>query len=269
MNNVADLVSISKEARRMLLKMNHIANASHSGSALSIIDLLSVLYFQILKIDPSQPKEENRDRFILSKGHACSALYSILALRGFFPKEDLDTYSADGSSFLTHASHHIPGVEISTGSLGHALSISCGIALAAKKKNKTFKIITLLSDGELDEGSNWEALLFAPHHKLDNLTVIIDYNKIQSLGNVKDILDLEPLKDKFEAFGWTTLEIDGHCHKAIYETLSKLPNISNKPTAIIAHTIKGKGVDFMENQLLWHYKSPNNELYINAITQLK
>ena len=245
------------------------AKASHVGGALSMVDLLAVLYKEILIFNTKEPKWNGRDRFLLSKGHACTSLYAALALSGFFDVSDLDSYAMDGSKFLSHASHKVPGVELSTGSLGHALPVGCGMALAAKRKNENLRIFVLLSDGELDEGSNWEAILFAPKHNLDNLTIIIDYNKIQSLGNVKDVLDLEPLCAKLKAFNWETIEIDGHEHQQIFNALSTLPKRKGKPTAIIAHTIKGKGVDFMENKLLWHYKSPNEDELKNALKQIE
>ena len=243
------------------------ANSGHPGLPMGTAAIAYTLWAKHLKINPENPKWEDRDRFLLSKGHACTSLYATLALKGFFPLGQLSTYGQDGSDFVSHTSHKIPGIEISAGSLGHALPIGCGIALAAKKKNKNFRTFVLVSDGELDEGSNWEAILFAPQHKLDNLILIVDYNKIQSLGNVKDVLDLEPLKKKFEAFNWECSEIDGHNHKAIYESLATL-ELNGRPKAIIAHTIKGKGIDFMENKLLWHYKSPSEKEYIDAISQI-
>ncbi len=260
-------ILLAAEIRRHALIMNHNANASHIGGALSIADILAVLYERVLTLFPQEPTNPKRDRFLLSKGHACSALYAVLALKDFFEVELLDTYSKNGSKFTTHASHNIPGIELSTGSLGHALSVGCGIALASKRKQNYFRTFVLVSDGELDEGSNWEAILFAPHHKLDNLTLIVDYNKIQSLGNVDDVLSLEPLKSKFEAFNWEAVEIDGHDHEAIYNSLITSGR-NAKPKVIIAHTIKGKGIDFMENQLLWHYKSPNEKELESAIAQL-
>jgi len=255
--------------RKLALSMVYTAKSSHIGGAFSMIDILAVLYSEVLNIDPANPKESNRDRFLLSKGHACSALYATLGLKGFFPIQELDTYAANGSRFLSHTSHYIPGVEISAGSLGHALSITCGLAIAAKRKKEAWKAFCLVSDGELNEGSNWEAFLLAPQLKLDNIIVIVDYNKIQSLGFVKDIIDLEPLSAKFEAFGWETHQIDGHNHNEIYDMLIRCKENENGiPKIIIANTIKGKGVDFMENKLLWHYKSPNAEEYKTAIEQL-
>jgi transketolase len=262
-------VELASRIRTLALKMVHDAKASHIGGALSMADLLAVLYTSILRIKPQQPFWEDRDRFLLSKGHACTSLYSTLALKGFFDVKALSSYCAEDSFFLAHASHKVPGVELSTGSLGHALSVSCGLALAARRKNKEWKIYTLLSDGELDEGSNWEAILFAPHHRLDNMTIIIDYNKIQSLGEIKEVMGLEPLADKFKAFGWSVFEIDGHNHNEIYKALSASSIEKGRPKAIIAHTIKGKGVDFMENKLLWHYKSPDAEQLEMAIKSIE
>ena len=266
-NNITS-EELSKDIRKLALKMVHAANASHIGGALSMADILAVLYNNILSIDPSYPSNSNRDRFLLSKGHACTSLYATLALKGFFAVEDLDTYSKDGSIFLSHTSHQIPGVEISAGSLGHALPVSCGLALAAKRKGENWKTFCLVSDGELDEGSNWESILLAPQLKLDNLILIVDYNKIQSLGSVKDVIDLHPLKEKFEAFRWETYEVDGHDHNALKNVFEKVQYPNGKPNVIIAHTIKGKGVDFMENQLLWHYKSPNSIQLEDAINQI-
>jgi len=263
-------LELSKKIRLKVLDLVYKANASHIGGAYSMTDLLAVLYTDILNINPELPNNPDRDRFFLSKGHTCAGLYATLGLKGFFKIEELDSYAQNGSKFLSHTSHHISGVEISAGSLGHVLSISCGVAYACKLKNENQQIICLISDGELNEGSNWEPIMFAPHHKLDNLILIIDYNKIQSFGNVKDVIDIEPLKQKFEAFRWNVLEVDGHNHNEIKVALSNSKlNCNSLPTVIIANTIKGKGVDFMENKLLWHYKSPNLEQYTEAKKQLE
>jgi len=264
--NELTTIEFAKKIRLKTIEMVYKAKASHVGGALSMADILAVLYGEILKYKSDNPEWKERDRFLLSKGHACTSLYAALAMSGFFELKELETYAQDGSMFLSHASHKVPGVELSTGSLGHALPVGCGIALAAKRKKENHRIFVLLSDGELDEGSNWEAILFAPKHKLDNLTIIIDYNKIQSLGTVKEVLDLEPLNDKLKAFNWETIEINGHNHKQIFNAFSNLPKQKEKPTAIIANTVKGKGVNFMENKLLWHYKSPNKEELLDAIT---
>lgn len=261
-----DSIEFSKHIRRETLKMASKAKASHVGGALSMADILAVLYHEILNINPKAPEDHGRDRFFLSKGHACMGLYAALALKGFFDLKDLDFYSQNGSLLLSHASHKIPGVEMSTGSLGHALPVACGVALSAKRQKKNFKVYVLLSDGELDEGSNWEAILFAAHHKLDNLICIVDYNKIQSLGSVQEVMNLHPLKQKFDAFNWIALEIDGHIHADIMAVF-RIQH-SNRPLCIIANTIKGKGVDFMQDKLLWHYKSPTAEQLTDALKQI-
>ena len=261
--------SLSKKIRISALKMVHRANASHIGSCLSIADILAVLYEKILNINPARPDWPDRDRFLLSKGHAAAILYAILAEKGFIPLDLLQTYCLDGSALLGHASHKVPGVELSTGSLGHALPVGCGMALAAKRTGKNYRIFVLLSDGELDEGSNWEAILFAAHHKLDNLIAIVDYNKLQGFGRTENIINLEPLIDKFKSFNWTANRIDGHNHQNLFNVLTRLPSEKNRPTVIIADTIKGKGVSFMENKFEWHYKSPNNEQLETAIRQLE
>ena len=261
-------LDFAKEIRKLTLKMVFNAKASHIGGAFSMADILAVLYNNILNLDPSEPNNDNRDRFLLSKGHACTSLYATLGLKGFFDVEELNTYATNGSKFLSHTSHYISGVEISAGSLGHALPISCGLAIAAKKKQKSWKTYCLLSDGELNEGSNWESILLAPQLKLNNLILIVDYNKIQSFGFIKDIIDIEPLSKKLEAFNWETYEIDGHNHEELLETFKLCDNLNLKPKVIICNTVKGKGVSFMENKLLWHYKSPSQEEYNQALKEL-
>jgi len=251
------------------VRMVAMAKASHIGGALSMADLLAVLYSGILNVQPEDPGWANRDRFILSKGHSCTSLYATLALKGFIPLEELDTYGQNGSRLMSHISHKVPGVEFSTGSLGHGLPFGCGKALAAKRRSLEWRTFVMLSDGELDEGSNWEAILFAPQHRLDNLVAIVDYNKIQSLGSVAEVLELDPLAEKFRAFRWGVREIDGHSHAAIYDALKSIPFEKGKPSCLIAHTIKGKGVDFMENNLNWHYSSPTSEQLQSAISQLE
>lgn len=249
--------------------MVHRANASHIGGCLSIADILGVLYGGVLRVDPAKPDWPERDRFVQSKGHAAAALYATLAERGFFPAEWLDDYCQDGSRLYGHVtSPPVPGVEVSAGSLGHGLPIACGMALAAKRDRKPTRVFALLSDGELDEGSTWEAILFAAHHQLDNLTAIVDYNKIQSFGATKEVLDLDPLADKWRAFRWGTREIDGHDVDLIGATLAAIPFEPGKPNVVIAHTVKGKGVSFMEHQLAWHYKSPNAEQLAQALREI-
>jgi transketolase len=233
-------------------------------------DLLAVLYTQILRIDPLRPDWPDRDRFILSKGHGAAALYATLAERGFFPRDLLGTYCADGTRLAGHVSHYgVPGIELSTGSLGHGLSVGCGIAMAGKSDALDYRTFVLLSDGECDEGSIWEAALFAPHHALDNLVAIVDYNKIQSFGSVKEVLDLEPLADKWRSFGWGVREVNGHDTKEVAELLRDLPFAKGRPSALIAHTIKGKGVRFMEGALAWHYRSPNADQLAVALAEVE
>ncbi len=262
-------IDLARTIRAHALRMVHKATSSHIGTCLSMADILAVLYSGILRVDPIRPDWPDRDRFILSKGHGAAIGYAVLAERGFFPVEWLNTYCQDGSKLPGHiTSHGVPGVEVSTGSLGHGLPIGCGMALAGKREGKPYRVFVMLSDGELDEGSNWEAILFAPQHCLDNLVAIVDYNKIQAFGKVKEVLDLDPLADKWRAFRWAVREIDGHNYKQIEDVLASVPFESGKPSAIIAHTVKGKGVSFMENQPAWHYKSPNDEQLAQALADL-
>lgn len=258
---------LSRAVRSHALRMVHDAHASHIGSSLSMTDVLGVLYGGILRVDPSRPDWQERDRFILSKGHGAAAGYAVLAEAGFFPVDWLETYCQDGSKLAGHLTRTVPGVELSTGSLGHGLPVGAGMALAAKRSGSPARVFVLLSDGELDEGSNWEAILFASHHQLDNLIAIVDYNKIQSYGSVAEVLRLEPLAEKWRAFGWACSEIDGHSYEAVSAALESVPHEPGKPTAIVAHTIKGKGVSFMEDQLAWHYKSPNDEQLAQALRE--
>jgi len=264
-----DTLEYAAEIRRAAVTMVAKARASHIGGALSMADILAVLYGEVLRLRSHDPAWAERDRLILSKGHCCASLYAALAIKGFFPNADLDSYGRDDSRLLSHISHKVPGVEFSTGSLGHGLPFGCGKALAAKRKKENWRSFVLLSDGELDEGSNWEAILFAPQQKLDNVVVIVDYNKIQSLGSVAEVLELEPLAEKFRAFRWAVKEIDGHDHSAIRGALASLPFEKGKPSCIIAHTIKGKGVDFMENKLQWHYSAPDQEQLVSALSQIQ
>lgn len=259
---------LARHIRARAVEMVARANASHIGGALSMADLLAVLYGEVLRVRAEEPRWPERDRFILSKGHSCTALYAALALRGFFPEEELKTYGRDGARLMAHISHKVPGVEFSTGSLGHGLPFGCGKALAANRLGQPWRVFVMLSDGELDEGSNWEAILFAPQHRLDNLTAIVDYNKIQSLGSVSEVLELGPLAEKFRAFRWAVREIDGHNHGEIRAALGALPWEPGRPNCLIAHTVKGKGVSFMENKLLWHYRSPNAEQLQQALREL-
>jgi transketolase len=260
---------LARRIRRHSVLMTSRANASHIGSSLSMADLLAVLYSEFLRFDPERPDWADRDRFILSKGHGCAALYAVLAETGYFPVERLETFYQDGSPLAGHATHKdVAGVEVSTGSLGHGLSLGTGMALAGKRDGKSHRVWVLLSDGECDEGSTWEPALFAPHHRLDNLIAMVDYNKIQSFGTVKEVLDLEPLADKWRAFGWGVREIDGHDLEAIREAYAAVPFVPGRPSCIVAHTIKGKGVSYMENQLLWHYRAPRGADLETALREI-
>ncbi|QEL57702.1 transketolase [Chromobacterium paludis] len=263
-----DSRDLAGRMRVQALQMVHRARASHIGSALSICDIVAVLYGQVLRLDPKQPAAPQRDRFILSKGHACVAVYAALAETGFFPVDDLLKYGQDHSVLMNHISHKASGVEFSTGSLGHGLPFGTGKALAAKRSEQDWRTYVLLSDGELGEGSNWEAMMFAAHHHLDHLVAILDYNKLQSLTTVDKTLRVEPLADKARAFGWAVREIDGHNHSALAEALDSTPWEPGKPSFVIAHTIKGKGVSFMENSVDWHYKSPSSEQLDLALREL-
>ncbi len=266
--NLKQYQSLATHIRAHALRMVHQAKSSHIGGCLSIADLLAVLYQGVLRVDPAQPALPDRDRFILSKGHAAAAMYAVLAERGFFPLAWLETCYAEDSHLPGHVTYGLPGIEVSTGSLGHGLSIGCGMALACKRDRRTSRVFVLLSDGECDEGSTWEAVLFAAHHKLDNVVAIVDYNKIQSFGRVKEVLNLDPLAEKWQAFGWAAREIDGHNLEQIEEALSGVPFTPERPSCIVAHTVKGKGVSFMENQLVWHYRYPNDQELQQALAEL-
>lgn len=264
-----DTERLAHRIRCHAVRMTHLGNSSHVGSVLSMADVLGVLYSGALRLDPRNPKWPERDRFILSKGHAGSGVYAALAERGFFPLAKLDTHYQDGSDLSGHVSHKgIPGVELSTGSLGHGLSVGAGMAYGAKLDNAAHRVFVLMSDGECDEGSNWEAILFAGYHRLDNLIAIIDYNKIQSLKPVAETLNLEPFADKWRSFGWAVVEVDGHDHEQLKAAFSGLPVHEGQPTCVIAHTVKGKGISFMEDTVLWHYRSAQGDEYEAAMKEL-
>lgn len=255
-----DLQEKAKELRKITFKTICNGGGGHIPGSLSIAEILAVLYYKVMNIDPKNPRDSQRDRFILSKGHACVALYAILAERGFFDKEHLDTFGQRGTILGGHPDmHKIPGVEATTGALGHGFPFGVGMALAAKMDKKDYQVFILLGDGECQEGSVWEAAMFAPQHKLDNLTTIIDYNKFQALDRLDNIVSLEPLVDKWKAFGWEVKEVDGHNIDQLQEVFDSIPFAANKPNLIIAHTTKGKGISFMENVSIWHYRLPNEE----------
>lgn len=263
-------LSETKSLRRTILKAIYGGQSSHIASAFSVVDIIYYLYKYILKMDPKQPDKSDRDRFILSKGWAASALYAVLARRNFFREDFLiKNYCADGSPFIGITTMSgVPGIEATTGSMGHGLSIGIGMAIAGRKALKPYRVFVLISDGELDEGTIWEGIFFAGHHKLDNLVVIIDYNKLQSFGAVKEILDPEPLREKLQAFRWSVKEINGHDLSDMEKVFSKIPFEKGKPSFVIANTVKGKGVSFMENNNAWHYKAPNKENFESALKEL-
>lgn len=256
---------LSRRLRAHALRMVHAAKSSHIGTCLSMADILAVLYDGVLNVRPAEPRWPGRDRLVVSKGHGAAIVYAALAERGFFPARELDRYCKDGSPLTGHINSHVAGVDAATGSLGHGLGIACGLALAAKRAKAPWRAFTILSDGELDEGSIWEAVLFAPHHKLDNLVAIVDYNKIQSFGRVSEVLELEPLAAKWRAFNWSVRELDGHDHAALRAAFAALPFEPGRPSVLLAHTVKGKGVPFMEDDLLWHYRSPSDAELARAL----
>lgn len=273
LQGTAALVTTTELARRVRIHALHMTSqggGSHIGSVLSIVDILAVLYGDALRVDPARPSWPDRDRFILSKGHAGAGVYAVLAERGFFPVEILKTHYRDGSDLSGHVSHKgVPGVELSTGSLGHGLSVGTGMAYGAMLDRKAHRVFVLLSDGECDEGSVWEAVLFAAHHGLHNLVAIVDYNNVQSLDTVANTLGLEPFADKWRSFGWTVVEVDGHDHASLRSVLAEVPARAGTPTCVLAHTVKGKGVSFMENEVLWHYRTAKGEEFDAALRELE
>lgn len=252
-----------------LLKYIKHANAGHTGGSLSCIDILNVLYNRILNVSPEHPEDPDRDRYIQSKGHSVEALYVVLADRGFFPESDLETLCRYGSHYVGHPTRKVRGIEHNTGALGHGLSVSTGIALAAMMDRKNYRVFTLLGDGELTEGSNWEAALTASHYKLNNLTAIVDYNHLQITGPTRDVCNTDPLEDKFRSFGWHVENIDGHDLKEMTGAFSSVPLSSEKPCCFIAHTVKGKGISYMENEKKWHHGVPDENQYNLAMEELE
>jgi transketolase len=267
--NDIDSQALARSIRQRTLRMTSAAGSSHIGSMFSIADIVAVLFGKVLRLNPSDPTWSKRDRFILSKGHAGAAVYAALAELGFFDARLLETYCRDGSIYCGHISHYgIPGVEMSTGSLGHGLSVACGLAYSGRLAGRQSRYYVLMSDGECDEGSNWEAILFAGHQKLSRLGAIVDFNKIQSLSSVEETLGLEPLVDKLRSFRWAVEEVDGHDHAALAPALSR-DDPDGRPRCVIAHTVKGKGVSFMENTVLWHYRAARGEEFDRAWAELE
>ena len=267
-----DRAALSREAARLrgrVIQMSHKASAAHLASSLSCCDVLAAAYWHVLRIDPAKPADPARDRFILSKGHAAAALYAILAFRGYFPEEELETYCQDGGRLAEHPpANMLPGVEAATGSLGHGLPTGVGMALSARINKASYRVYALLSDGENNEGSVWEAAMLAAAQRLEHLCVIVDYNKWQATARSNETLMLAPLVDKWRAFGWDAVETDGHDVAALANLMQNVPNGSGKPVAIIAHTVKGKGVSFMEDDNNWHYRAPTADEVVKAMKEL-
>jgi transketolase len=268
MPTVRELQAKSLEYRQTLLAIIKRAQAGHTSGDLSCVDILNVLYNQILRVDPQAPTSPDRDRYVQSKGHSVEALYVVLADRGFFPAAQLDTLGCYRSAFIGHPTRKVPGIEQNTGALGHGLSVAVGMALAGKMDHRGYRVFCLLGDGELAEGSNWEALLAAAHYRLDNLTAIVDRNRLQITGLTEQVCALEPLAEKFRAFGLAVREADGHDVEQLTEALGAVPFQVDKPGVLIAHTVKGKGVSFMEDQPEWHHGTPSDEEYSQALEEL-
>jgi len=251
-----------------LLKMIYEAKTGHTGGSLSCTDILTVLYYSVMKIDPANPYWEERDRFILSKGHSVESYYCILADKGFFPKENLKTFCRFGSKLIGHPNNEIPGIEMNTGSLGHGLPIAVGMALASKMDKKSWRVFVLMGDGELTEGTVWEGAMAAANYNLDNLIAMIDRNKLQMSGNTEDVMRLEPLEEKWKSFGWEVITVDGNDIEKLGKALQSIPIVRNKPTVLMAYTTKGKGVSFIEDRADWHHKVPSSEQLQQAIKEL-
>jgi len=269
LKTIKELENISKNIRMGIIEEVYSAKSGHPGGALSIADILTVLYFNEMNINPNEPNSKSRDRLVLSKGHSAPALYSTLAERGYFNKEDLKTFRKLGSNLQGHPDmNNIPGVDMTTGSLGQGLSSANGMAMSSKIDKEGFKVYCILGDGELEEGQIWEAAMTASHYKLDNLCVIVDNNNLQIDGEIENVMSPYPIDKKFEAFGFNVLKVDGHNIEELIKAFKTFKNTKGKPTAIIANTIKGKGISFMENNVAWHGKAPNDEQYSQAIKEL-
>jgi transketolase len=267
--NIAQLQALARKLRFRVVRNSHLSGTPHLGSCLSCIDLLVYFYWNVLRIDPLEPKAPDRDRFILSKGHAAPALFQVLAERGFYPPDDLEDYGEDGSLFGEHppTPAHLPGIEAATGSLGHGLPMGLGMALAARNTGAGYRVFAVLSDGECNEGSVWEAAMLAAAQQVGNLTVAIDYNKWQATGRSNEVLALAPLADKWRAFGWCVTEVDGHNFAEIAAAQEAHAD-DPRPKVLIAHTIKGRGVSFMEDDNNWHYRTPNTQEVLRAAIEL-
>jgi len=263
--SIKELNDIAKRIRKHILKMTLYSKSSHIGSALSIVEILVVLYYYMLNIDQNDPKNKERNKFILSKAHGSAALYATLAEKGIIPFDYLEKYYVDGGILPGHLDSSVHGIEYSTGSLGHGFPVAIGMAIANLRSSNSGRIFVIIGDGECNEGSVWEGIMLASHLKLTNLTAILDYNKIQSFGRTNDVINQEPIIERWKSFGWDVFEVDGHNFTDLINAFNQ-PN--SKPKVIIAHTVKGKGISFMEDKLEWHYKSPNQEQYDLAIREL-
>lgn len=258
---------ITLRIRRIIVEMVSRTRSPHVGSSFSCVEILVALYFKVMNISRETVSSPDRDRFILSKGHACPALYAVLAERGFIKEADLESFAVNGGIFQQHPDRNVEcGIEFSTGSLGHGLSVAAGIALDAKVRKKCYRVFTLIGDGEMNEGSVWEAIIFGGHHRLNNLIAIIDNNRMQALGFTHEVANINPMKAKLEAFGWNAVDVDGHNISEIFDGFDQMS--ADKPNAVILHTTKGKGVSFMENELLWHYRYPQDDEYELAMKEL-
>lgn len=265
----AELTTIARQIRGKLVQMSHASGAPHLASSLSCVEIMVAAYWEALRLDPAQPDDPNRDRLLFSKGHAATTLYAALAYRGFFDPELLDCFGEPGCCLPEHPSASCaPGVEIASGSLGHGLGLGLGMALAARIHRRDYRVFVVMSDGECNEGSVWEAAMMAPAQRLDNLVAIVDYNKWQATGRSNEVLALAPLREKWEAFGWSAAEVDGHDLAALAAALDAVPATPGQPTAIIAHTVKGKGVSFMEDDNNWHYRIPNADEVAASLREL-
>lgn len=262
------LQKIAVEVRKGIIEGTFNAKSGHPGGSLSIADTITYLYYAQMNVNPENPEDDERDRFVLSKGHCAPALYAVLAEKGYFPKEELKTLRHIGSRLQGHPCINIPGVDMSSGSLGQGISVACGMALSAKISNKPYRVYTILGDGEIQEGMVWEAAMFASHNKLDNLIAVVDNNGLQIDGNIADVCSPYPIDEKFKAFGWHVITMNAHDFDEIEKSFNEAVSIKDKPVVIIQNSIKGKGVSYMENQAGWHGKAPNADEYKTAMEEL-
>lgn len=266
---IRNLEQISRRVRARMVEIVHKSETMHLGGSLSCADILVALYWGAMRVDPANPRDPERDRFILSKGHAAPALFAVLDEKGFFPPGMLETYCTDGGRLAEHPTYGVPGVEVATGSLGHGLQVGLGMAFAGKLRGSSHRVYAVVSDAECNEGSTWEAALVAPAKGLDNVCAIVDFNKWQATDRSTEVTALRPLKAKWEAFGWSAQEVDGHDMAALVRVLRNVPDGSGRPVAVVANTVKGKGVSFMEDDNNWHYRSPSRDEFARAMQELR